>query len=110
MACHTINLPFRGLDFRDPISVQAETTGHNRDSFPSKSRVTYEFAANDIHPGLKLHWYDAKQKPGRELFEGHKTLLTDELDGDRDSSMWNRSPTPRKKKNPTPKQPTTPET
>ena len=35
MACHTINMAFMGLDLRDPISVQAETSGHNKDSFPS---------------------------------------------------------------------------
>ena len=27
MACHTVNMPFWALDLRDPISVQAETTG-----------------------------------------------------------------------------------
>ena len=98
MACHTMNLPFRGLDLRDPISVQAETTGHNQDSYPSKSHVTYEFAANDIHPALKLHWSDAKQKPKRELFEGRKTLLTDELDGDRDSSTPEQKPDAKEEK------------
>jgi predicted dehydrogenase len=67
MACHTMNMPFMALDLRDPISVQAETTGHNRDSYPSKSRITYEFAAASRHPELKLHWLDASQKPPREL-------------------------------------------
>jgi predicted dehydrogenase len=67
MACHTMNMPFMALDLRDPISVQAETTGHNRDSYPSKSKITYEFAATSRRPELKLHWFDASQKPPREL-------------------------------------------
>jgi predicted dehydrogenase len=69
MACHVLNMPFMALDLRDPISVQAETSGHNRDSFPLKSKITYEFAATDRHPALKLYWYDGKQLPPRELLE-----------------------------------------
>jgi len=34
MACHTMNMPYAGLDLRDPISVQAETSDHNGDSYP----------------------------------------------------------------------------
>ena len=33
MACHTFNLPYMALNLRDPISVQAETSGHNKDSY-----------------------------------------------------------------------------
>ncbi|MCC7087364.1 MAG: Gfo/Idh/MocA family oxidoreductase [Pirellulales bacterium] len=69
MACHTMNMPFMALDLRDPIRVQAETTGHNRESYPSKSKITYEFAATARHPELKLHWLDANQKPPRELMQ-----------------------------------------
>ncbi|MFH1269121.1 MAG: Gfo/Idh/MocA family oxidoreductase, partial [Planctomycetota bacterium] len=32
MACHTLNMPFAACDLRDPISVQAVTSGHNKDS------------------------------------------------------------------------------
>ena len=37
MACHTVNMPFMALDLRDPVSVQAETSGHNKDSYPAWS-------------------------------------------------------------------------
>lgn len=67
MGCHTMNMPFMALDLRNPIRVQAETTGHNRDSYPNKARILYEFAATDGHPALKLHWLDGSQKPPREL-------------------------------------------
>jgi hypothetical protein len=66
MACHTMNMPFMALDLRNPVSVQAETTGHNRDSYPSKSRITYEFPATN-RPGLKMFWSDGGVKPSHDL-------------------------------------------
>jgi len=70
MACHTMNMAFMGLDMRDPISVQAETPGHNRDSFPKWSIITYEFAANQWRPGFKMTWYDGGKRPDKELLDG----------------------------------------
>jgi predicted dehydrogenase len=77
MACHTLNMPFMALDLRNPTSVQAVTTGHNRDSFPSKSHVTYEFGEYEGRAPLTLHWYDAKERPARELFQGVKGNVAD---------------------------------
>jgi predicted dehydrogenase len=87
MACHTMNMPYMALDLRNPISVQAETTGHNRDSYPSKSKVTYEFAANDKRPAIKLYWYDGSVKPPRELLEPFmaKAQQSDEDNADSDA-------------------------
>jgi predicted dehydrogenase len=70
MACHTVNLPYMGLQLFDPISVQAVTSGHNRDSFPKWSVITYEFPANDWRPALKMVWYDGGKKPDKALFDG----------------------------------------
>ncbi len=70
MACHTLNMPFAALDLRDPISVQAETSGHNGDSFPKWSVITYEFAATDKRPAVKLIWYDGGKRPSPELLDG----------------------------------------
>ncbi|HMP06763.1 MAG TPA: Gfo/Idh/MocA family oxidoreductase, partial [Lacipirellulaceae bacterium] len=36
MACHTCNLPFMALNMRNPTSVEAESPGHNGDSFPAQ--------------------------------------------------------------------------
>jgi len=63
MACHTINMPFWALDLRDPISIQAETSGHNKDSYPASSKIVYEFAATDKRPAVKLYWYDGGNLP-----------------------------------------------
>lgn len=70
MACHEINMAFMGLDLGNPISIQAETSGHNKDTLPEWSIVTYDFPANDSRPGLKLIWYDGGKKPSKELCEG----------------------------------------
>ena len=63
MACHTLNMPFMALDLRDPISVQAETSGHNKDSYPKWSIITFEFPATDKRPAVKVFWYDGGKRP-----------------------------------------------
>jgi len=70
MACHILNMPFMGLDLRDPISVEAQTTPHNKDSFPQSSSIRYEFPATADRPALTLHWYDGSRRPAEELFHG----------------------------------------
>jgi predicted dehydrogenase len=72
MACHNINMPFMGLDLRNPIWVEAETSGHNHDSFPSWSIVTFQFAATDSRPALKLFWYEGGKIPAADLLEGQQ--------------------------------------
>ena len=72
MACHEINMAFMGLDLRHPASFQAQTSGHNHDSLPSKSIVTYEFPANGWRPAVKLVWYDGGNLPPAELLDGRK--------------------------------------
>ncbi|MEO2049199.1 MAG: Gfo/Idh/MocA family oxidoreductase [Pirellulales bacterium] len=71
MACHTSNMAFAALDLRDPISVEAESSGHNGDSFPKWSVIDYEFAATDKRPGLKMVWYDGGKLPDKELLDGN---------------------------------------
>jgi predicted dehydrogenase len=70
MACHTVNMPFMALDLRDPTSVVAETSGHNRDSYPKWSIIKYEFPANDTRQALQMVWYDGGKKPAADLFDG----------------------------------------
>jgi len=68
MACHTFNLPFMALNLRDPISVQAETSGHNKDSYPKWSVINFEFPALGDRGAVKVVWYDGGKRPPRELF------------------------------------------
>lgn len=70
MACHTMNMPFMALDLRNPISVVAESAGHNKDSYPKWSVIHYEFAATDTRPALTLVWYDGGKLPSADLLDG----------------------------------------
>jgi predicted dehydrogenase len=67
MACHTMNMPFMGLDLREPTSVEAETSGHNKDSYPARSKIRYEFAATASRPALTMFWYDGGNLPPKEV-------------------------------------------
>lgn len=70
MGCHIFNGPFMALDLRDPLTVQAESSGHNRDSFPEWAIVHYEFGKRGRRAPLTLHWYDGGKKPDAKLVPG----------------------------------------
>lgn len=72
MACHTMNMPFMALDLRDPISVQAETSGHNKESYPKWSVIEYQFASNEHRGPVTLTWHDGGKKPSAELLDGEE--------------------------------------
>jgi predicted dehydrogenase len=68
MACHTINLPFRGLKLGYPDIVECEAhSGLNTETFPKSSRIRFEFPARDGMPALKFWWYDGGWKPQPDL-------------------------------------------
>jgi predicted dehydrogenase len=79
MACHTFNMPFMALGLRDPISVEAETSGHNKDSYPKWSVITFQFPANDTRGPVKVVWYDGGKRPSPELFDGKRVSETGSL-------------------------------
>jgi hypothetical protein len=61
-----MNLPFMALDLRDPLAVKAQTSGHNRDSFPNWSIITYEFGKRGDRDPLTLTWYDGGKLPPQD--------------------------------------------
>jgi len=67
MGCHLFNMGHMALDMRDPVAMQAETSGHNKDSFPAWSKVRYEFAERNGRAPFQLFWYDGGQKPDPKL-------------------------------------------
>ena len=67
MGCHIFNMPHMALGLNEPISVQAQTSGHNRDSFPSWAIVNYEFGARNGHGPFTLTWYDGGKRPDASL-------------------------------------------
>jgi predicted dehydrogenase len=79
MACHTMNLAFMALDLRDPISVEADTSGHNRDSYPKWSVIRYAFPAHGERPALTLTWYDGGKRPSADLLDGRQPGISGSL-------------------------------
>jgi len=67
MACHNVNMIFKGVDLRNPTSVVATSSGHDFDSFPASSISEFEFPANDWRGPIKFVWYDASQTPASDL-------------------------------------------
>jgi len=70
MACHTVNMPYMGLDLFNPVSVQAKTSGHNKDSYPKWSIIDFEFPAVDWRPAVKFTWMDGGKRPDPEVLDG----------------------------------------
>ena len=62
MGCHIFDAPVWATDPPFPTSVEAEHSGHNMETFPKWSIVTYQFGAKDGKPAFKLVWYDGKKK------------------------------------------------
>jgi predicted dehydrogenase len=70
MACHTFNMPYMALDLKNPISIEAEHSGHNRDSYPNWSIIKFFFPSTDSRPAIPVTWYDGGERPEKELFGG----------------------------------------
>lgn len=70
MACHTVNMPYMALNLRDPIAVQAECSGHNKETYPKWSIIDFDFPALGDRPAVKLFWYDGGKRPNEALLEG----------------------------------------
>jgi len=67
MACHTANMSYMALELRDPTSVEAETSGHNEQTYPKWSTITFDFPELNGRPALKMYWYDGGKLPPAEL-------------------------------------------
>jgi hypothetical protein len=59
MACHTVNMPFRGLKFGYPNVVECEMASRiYPETFAKTSRIRFEFPERDGLVPLKFWWYD----------------------------------------------------
>ncbi len=81
MACHTVNMPYMALALKNPTSVVAETSGHNGETYPNWSMITFEFPANDKRPAVMFKWYDGGKHPPYELMEGRDPKRFNKKDG-----------------------------
>jgi predicted dehydrogenase len=72
MACHTANMAYRALKLGYPTSVVADATDVNPETYPSSARITFQFAARDGMPPVKLIWCEGRR-------DGKKVLPPEEL-------------------------------
>ncbi len=72
MACHTVNMPYMALNLRDPVAIQADCSGHNGDSYPKWSTITFDYPELNGRAPVKLFWYDGGKRPDKHLLDGKK--------------------------------------
>jgi predicted dehydrogenase len=58
MACHTVNMPFRALKLGYPTTIEAETTGINKETYPKSSKIRFEFPEREGLVPCTFTWYD----------------------------------------------------
>jgi predicted dehydrogenase len=86
MACHTLNMSFMALNLRNPTSVQATTSGHNKQTYPKWSQIEFEFPADGNRPAVKMTWYDGGKRPDAKLLAGRPMTSSGALvEGDKAS-------------------------
>ena len=68
MACHTMNVPFRGLQLEAVESAECvQIDGKNNETYPNKSIVKMHYAARRGLPAVDLFWYDGNLKPSADI-------------------------------------------
>ena len=75
MACHTMNLAFRGLELADVSDAECTMVESDNDvAYPLKSvvKLTYRERNSKVRPGVKLpavtlYWYDGNVKPDASI-------------------------------------------
>jgi predicted dehydrogenase len=77
MACHTANMAYRALKLGYPLSVVADATDLNAETYPASARVTFEFPARGDMPALTFCWYEGKRDkknvlPSPDLVKGQR--------------------------------------
>ena len=65
--CHFFNWVFPAFNLKHPAAVHASTTRLQTETAPLAAMVTYDFAAREGLPPLRLTWYDGGMKPPRPL-------------------------------------------
>ena len=58
MACHTANMPFRALKLGYPTEIEASCPPMNKETYPLKSTIRFEFPAREGLAPVTFWWYD----------------------------------------------------
>ena len=87
MACHTMNLPFRGLELANVTSAECISIAQQNDvAYPARSVVKLSYAARTAKfgpqkgkalPAVTLFWYDGydESKPAKSASKPDKNLM-----------------------------------
>lgn len=68
MACHMMNLPFRGLRLGAVERIERlRADGANIETYPGRSIVKLRYAARGALPAVDLFWYDGRLKPDARI-------------------------------------------
>ncbi len=75
MACHTANMAFLALELGLPISIRAENSEVNPETYQEWATITYKFAERGQKPAVTLTWWEGtrdgkKNLPAKDLFHG----------------------------------------
>jgi hypothetical protein len=67
--CHIFDPIFMGIQPGPPLSVRAEISGINDETWPAWEIIHYEFPGNEltVDKTIKATWYDGGKQPPREL-------------------------------------------
>lgn len=91
MGSHTMDLAWNAIDAGLPTSVEAHGGVFNPDVTPVDLTATFDHAANDWRPAIKVTWYQGAHKPNElegvdlsklghgALFVGDKGLLSSDF-------------------------------
>jgi len=58
MACHTANMPFRALKLGYPTEIEATCSAVNKETYPLKSKIRFQFPERDGLPPVTFWWFD----------------------------------------------------
>ncbi|MHB9005381.1 MAG: Gfo/Idh/MocA family oxidoreductase [Limisphaerales bacterium] len=99
MAVHNLDPAFYALDLGAPVAAEARTSGLGRETYPAWQTITFEFAAREAQPALKMVWYDGGKLPPKPADLADEIDLSDNgilFVGDEGSMVcggWSGAPT-----------------
>jgi predicted dehydrogenase len=74
---HTLDPVVTALKLGPPLSIDATSTDLNPDTHPISSVITFQFAARDNLPPVKLTWYEGTRAPRPADLEDGRKLRAD---------------------------------
>ena len=74
MGCHIIDPAWWALKLDYPTSIEAQPGPFSEETYPTKTVITWKFAARGNRPTATVRWYDGDNRPPRpeELEPGRK--------------------------------------